>query len=279
MSGPRRLLSDLTYGWIRATGNAGGLRVLMYHRVTDAHPDERLCVRVRAFAEQMRLLRAEGYRTVSFEQAVAVAQGQWTAPERSIALTFDDGFEDNYQFAFPAMAEYDFTACFFLPSAFILSGASGHAAADRPMTWKQIHEIAAHGHEIGSHSVSHRKLTLLPLADAEWEVRTCKATIEQGVGKPVKFFCYPAGAYNPAIRNAVKAAGYAGACSVKPGPVRAGQDSFGLQRTEISGFDSLGDFRKKLAGAYDWMHAAVQFSQGLRKTRECANAMPMERSS
>ncbi len=276
MASARKLISGVAYRFIRMTGTErGALRMLMYHRVTDAHPDERLCVRVDAFAEHMRRLSADGWRTVSFADAIEMARGKKPIPEKSLAITFDDGFEDNYTYALPSLAQYGFKACFFVPSAFIESaGNTEHAPDDRPMTWEQLHELIQQGHEVGAHSVTHRKLTLMPHAEAEWEIKECKAIIENRLTLPVRWFCYPAGACNAAIRKAVARAGYEGACTVRPGANRPGRDVFALTRTEISGFDTVEDFSKKLAGAYDWMHAALQAFQRLRKPRECANAMP-----
>ena len=73
----RSALSDLTHAARRLTdGHDPGLRILTYHRVTDAHPRERLCVPVSRFEEQMRRLRERGYQTISLAQAVDWLTGQ-----------------------------------------------------------------------------------------------------------------------------------------------------------------------------------------------------------
>lgn len=268
-------LSSAVYQWLLLTRAADrGLRILMYHRVTDAHPDDRLCVPPHAFAAQMHALHAAGYRTVTFAQAIERLSGGSACPPKSVVLTFDDGFEDNFLHAAPALARHGFSGCFFVPSGFLAAGPGGYAPADRPMTWEQLRELASRGHEIGAHAVTHRKLTMLALDEARAEIRESKRTLEQQLGRPVEFFCYPAGDHNPAIRAAVQAAGYRGACTVAPGANAPGADRFALRRTEISAFDSPADFTKKLAGAYDWLHAAVQWTQRhTRAKRDCANAM------
>ncbi len=272
----RQTLSTLTYRALQLrlrNGQAQGLRILMYHRVTDAHPRDRLCVPVARFAQQMQCLHDAGYASVSFAQAVAwVSQGV-ALPPKAIAVTFDDGFEDNFLYAHPALARHGFTGCFFIPSGFITAGKTDAVRPeDWPMTWVQLRELVQRGHEIGAHSVSHRKLARLSPEQMQQEVQQSKAMLEQQLERPVDWFCYPAGDYNASVKAAVQAGGYHGACTVEPGANLPGGDPFALKRTEISAFDSLWDFEKKLAGAYDWMHAAMQAVQRIRPARECANA-------
>jgi len=179
-------------------------------------------------------------------------------PENVVVITFDDGYEDNFLNASPELARYGFTACFFVPSAFVNAPATRHPAEDRPMSWEQLRGLLAHGHEIGAHSVTHRHLTSLTPQDVAWEAAESKRVLEHHLQRPIDFFCYPAGQYNEPIRLAVKTSGYLGACTVEPGANIAGADPFALKRTEVSAFDSLWDLEKKLAGAYDWLHVAVQ---------------------
>ena len=261
----RGALSDASYRVLRLTnGRPHGLRILTYHRVTDAHPGDRLCVPVRRFEEQMRRLRDWGYRTISVADAVrwisSPAGNGHADMDRAVVLTFDDGYEDNYAHAYPAMAHHGFSAAFFVPSAFIAGGPHQFHAADRPMSWKQLQELLRQGHEIGAHSVTHRRLAHISPADVPAEVEDCKRSLEQGLQQPVDYFCYPAGDYNAQVRAAVAAAGYRGACTVEPGANHPGADPFTLKRTEISACDSLWDVEKKLAGAYDWLHRIWQTS-------------------
>ncbi len=269
----RGTLSDLTYRAIRLRNGAAHaqLRILMYHRVTDAHPSDRLCVPVARFDAQMRFLRERGYQAVSFAHAVRWVAGEEELTHPSVVITFDDGYEDNFLYAHPALRRQGFTGCFFVPSGFV--EAVDRAPEDRSMTWAQLHELLRAGHEIGAHSVTHRKLTMLDAAAMQAEVRLCKEALERGLGRAVELFCYPAGAYNAAVRRAVAESGYRAACTVAPGANRTGADPFTLRRTEISAFDSLWDLEKKLAGAYDWLHAAVQWMGRFASQRQCANAM------
>ena len=259
----RATLSTLSFYAMRLVGRRGepAWRMLTYHRVTDAHPDDRLCVPVERFAAQMRYLHQHEYRTIPFAEAVRWIVEGGTLPARAVVVTFDDGFEDNYLYAAPAMERFGFAGIFFVPTAFIESQAHAHHHLDdRPMTWTHLAELLARGHEIGGHSVSHRKLTRIDQDARLHEVQGCKRALERHLQRPIEFFCYPAGDCDESVKRLVQASGYRGACTVEPGANRRGDDPFALKRTEISGRDSLWDFEKKLAGAYDWLHVAVQLA-------------------
>jgi len=273
----RNALSEVSYRAIRLSGAThGGLRVLMYHRVSDQHAGDRMCVPVARFADQMQHLKERGFRSVSLAQVVEWLGGGAALHERSIAITFDDGYADNFLRAVPAMAQHGFTGAFFIPTGFTEGKkrpATDHAD-DQPMTWAQLRELLGSGHEIGAHSITHRKLTLISPVELLQEVRGSKEALEQHLPVRIDFFCYPAGAYNADVKRAVQAAGYHGAVTVAPGANRPGTDPFELLRTEVSAFDSMWDFEKKLAGAYDWMHTAVQSVTRLTKGKQQpSNAM------
>jgi peptidoglycan/xylan/chitin deacetylase (PgdA/CDA1 family) len=72
------------------------------------------------------------------------------------------------------------------------------------MTWSQVEEVARHGVEIGSHTVTHPRMTALTPAEIERELSASRAAIEQHTGKPVRSFAYPYGDINAAVCDAVR---------------------------------------------------------------------------
>src|SRR5262245_34796387 len=110
--------------------------------------------------------------------------------------------------------------------------------------------MLASGHAIGGHSRTHRELARLPAPEVRVEVEGSRADIRDQTGTPGRLFCYPRGSENAAVRRIVEEAGWEAACSVYPGANPAGVDLFLLRRTEVSGDDSLADFRLKLAGGF-----------------------------
>jgi len=228
-----------------------GARILCYHRVRDGAADY-LSVTTDRFRQQMRSLKDGGFQVVPLEE---ILSGK--ADGRSVAITFDDGWRDNFENAFPALKEFGLTATIFCIADRI----------DQPdyLTLTQARAMRQQGIELGSHTVSHPKLNSLDREGKKREILGSKKMLEEKLRGPVPFFCYPYGIYDNETLRAVREAGYLGACSNRPGVNRTVQkngrrgveDPFRLRRTEIAGSDTLEVFRLKLAGAYDELHALL----------------------
>ncbi|PYQ42802.1 MAG: polysaccharide deacetylase [Acidobacteria bacterium] len=256
----RRTIARLTRLTAPSTGVA--LRILTYHRVNDRHPHDRLTVSRSEFVAQMKELRAT--RTViPLEDALAGLRGEGPLGERRVAITFDDGYRDNFHCALPILGEFGFPATFFVATGFIGTPSTfdryrGCCEEDGMLDWAQVAEMHAHGHAIGGHGRDHLELAGLPAREAQEEIEGSRHDIEAGTGTRATLFCYPRGSETPGVRALVAGAGFVAACTVRPGSNSAGADLFGLRRTEISGDDDLADFRLKLDGAFDGWHRLVQ---------------------
>jgi peptidoglycan/xylan/chitin deacetylase (PgdA/CDA1 family) len=170
--------------------------VLTYHSldtsgsVISVHPD--------TFREQMEILVRRAAPVVPLEQICSTPGG--------VAITFDDGFQNFYDRAFPILAQYRLPA-----TVFVVSGYCGRSN-DWPtqsktgipilplMPWSQLREIAAAGISLGAHSVTHPYLSRLPLAEVEQEWDRCREEIEQRTGRPVTTAAYPYGDSNERVR-------------------------------------------------------------------------------
>ena len=231
---------------------AGGIRILCYHAINDAKPDY-MNVTPGAFAEQMAWLHGEGYRTVGLDSLFGASTA---GRDRAIILTFDDGYADNYEQAFPVMRRYGFTG-----TIFCVSSRVGQPLYLSPA---QIHEMQQAGFAFGSHTVSHPRLPQLPAADKRREFTESRKALEQLTGREVPWFCYPYGMYDAECFGLLAEAGYKGAVCNAPGANHPGSipDPYALRRTEIGGFDTLEDFRLKTAGAFDWLHTVLHTLRG-----------------
>ena len=190
-----------------------------------------------------------------------------------IAITFDDGYADNVRCAWPILRSYRFPTTIFVSAGLI--GTDQPVPAERPgatparlMTWDELKALSQDGVAIGSHAMTHQRLTRMPLAQARAEIAESKTLLEARLGVPVDWFCYPSGAHSVDLVRIVQRAGYHGACSVRPGANTTRTHRFALRRTEVSGEDTLAAFQKKLAGAYDGWHAAGQAVQRWRRRLE-----------
>ena len=245
-------------------------RILMYHRVDEVHGD-RLVVTPDHFRAQLEWLRRHQIRVVDLDTLVESLKH----PDRAnnqLAITFDDGYEDNARFAWPILRSYRYPATIFVSVGLI--GTETPIPAERPgatrarlMTWAQVKAMADDGIAIGSHGMTHQRLTRLAPAAARAEITESKRVLEEQLGRPAEWFCYPSGSYSQDLVRTVQWAGYHGACSVRPGANTPRTHRFALRRTEISGDDTLAVFERKLAGAYDGWHTLVQAYQHWQKHR------------
>jgi peptidoglycan/xylan/chitin deacetylase (PgdA/CDA1 family) len=256
-----RILARESLGTLRLLkpGPSGSARIIYYHRISD--DDHRSCVAPAAFSAQMRLLRAEAFRVVPLRDLRAHLDKGLPFPDRTVAVTFDDGFADNYSAAFPVLQHEGIPATIFLTAAFI-DGPELPVLRDRsgvpPLRWAQVREMARHGIAFGGHTLTHPELPSLSDEELRHEVQGARELIEDRLGTTVDTFCYPRGKFDTRVKAAVRDAGYVLACTTLPGCVTPKTHPFSLRRTFIARDDSARDFAHKLAGTFDLLHAARQ---------------------
>ena len=235
----------------------GTARVLYYHRVEDE--EHRSCVRPAAFAEQMRHLRTEGYHLLALNDVRRHLDEGLAFPERSVVVTFDDGFADNYHNAFPVLQRESIPMTLFLTSQFI-GGPELPVLRDRsgvpPLDWEQVAEMARHGIELGAHTQTHPDLTTLDDQTLRREITECRDEIEAHTSVRVRTFCYPRGYFDQRVQDAVRDAGYDLACTTQEGSVTPDAHPLTLRRTFVANDDTMRDFRHKLEGSFDLLHEA-----------------------
>lgn len=233
------------------------IRILMYHRVNPDKdlPDMHIPVTPGAFRDQMGWLAQNGWRVISLSEAVRqIKNGKIKIP-RQVAITFDDGFRDNYHQAFPVLAHWGFPATIFL--------IAGRIGKDPDyIDFFQAREMQEHGIEFGSHTVTHPDLTAVPELQAQQEIGWSKALLEESLGT-IDMFAYPGGRFNTRHCRIARQAGYKAAVTIAPGGNSRGEDMFMLKRTEIARPDTRYDFKNKLYGGFDWRHRYIQKKQGL----------------
>lgn len=210
--------TKLYYSALRdhATLFSQGLPILTYHKVGTRPRGVKwrsLFVSPRLFARQMDELAAAGFSTALLGD-VRPAAGN---PGRKFTITFDDGYVDVLTHAAPVLARHRFTAIQFIVAGEIGGSnswdvAEGERAAPL-MDAAQIADWLAAGHEIGSHTVSHPRLTQISTERQREEIFASKHRLEDRFGRPVRHFCHPYGDWNEAVRDLVVEAGYETACT------------------------------------------------------------------
>ncbi|MGQ9682803.1 MAG: polysaccharide deacetylase family protein [Anaerolineae bacterium] len=220
--------------------------ILMYHYVSDTPPGadiyrRDLTVSVAAFEAQLAYLRAEGYNSITLaELAQHLAEGR-PLPEKPIVLTFDDGYEDAFLYAFPLLRQYGFRGTFFVITQYLDQGLPGY------LSWEQAALMLANGMEIESHSVSHPDLRKLTQVELEQEIAGSRRSIEEHLNVPARFFCYPSGRYDKRVMAALRAAGYWGATTTAGGIVQTTGELFELKRVRVHGSGDVSHLHETLA--------------------------------
>ena len=216
-----------------------GVPILMYHYVrVNPNPKDRagfvLSVTPADFAQQMALLDASGFHTVTMAQVREYILHGTPLPPKPIALTFDDGYDDAYTAALPVLEQHHQKATFFIISGFI--------GRTHYMTWSQVEALDRAGMEIGSHTVHHPSLPHLGLSALRFELDTSRSDLEAHVGHSVVDFCYPGGELNQTVVNEVARTGYLSATTTKSGVARRGDNPLELPRLRIWGGMTLRQF-------------------------------------
>lgn len=203
-------------------GRAPWVPILLYHRVVPTlprHDPARNCVSSAAFAGHLRWLARRGYRSLALADVDAYLAGGAVPPRRAVAITFDDGYEDNYTHAWPLLRRYGFAATVFL----IADAVGGDNGFDRdvagyePATMLsagQIREMRRSGIVFGSHGRAHRApLTALNDRALDRELVSSRRALEGLLDAPVDYFAYPYSKVDARIEAAVARAGYRLACA------------------------------------------------------------------
>ncbi|MFX0205354.1 MAG: polysaccharide deacetylase family protein [Candidatus Hodarchaeota archaeon] len=205
--------------------------ILMYHNIHPA-PDSLYTMPLAVFESQMSFLKENKYKTISLSQVIKLNK----LNHNYILLTFDDGYIENYMYAFPILIRHGFHATFFVITNKI----------DTPgyMSWKHLDELANNGMEIGSHTLSHRALRTLDRISVLEELRISKSLIEAQLNRQVPFLSFPHGSFNRQILALAKEAGYMGCCTSRFGYYRSNIDPYKINRINIKGTYDLSIFRK-----------------------------------
>jgi len=234
--------------------------ILTYHHVAHApqgHPGSNLFVGPGDFQAQMEFLKNKGYSVVTLDRIRSLCLGETSLPKRSVAITFDDGFEDNYQYGFPILKKLGFAATVFVIADRIRPGTDQDRASgntDRYLSLAQIREMAGEGIAIGSHSTTHTRLGRMSLEEATGEIVGSKKTLEDLLNFPVRWFCYPYGSFNHRIAEKVREAGYAGAASVIRDNRILPSQLYYLPRVMVMPHISLFHFQYYFSGLYHTIH-------------------------
>jgi peptidoglycan/xylan/chitin deacetylase (PgdA/CDA1 family) len=216
----------------------------MYHHVGPLPPNpdvyrRDLTVSAEVFEGTLKRLAEEGVETATMADLFEHFAGGTALPRKSAILTFDDGYDDNYEHAFRLLKQYDMVGTFFVTTDFV----------ERPgyLTWAQIAEMADAGMEIAAHSSNHADFTALGPNELRRQLLEPKRLLEECTGQKIRFLAYPAGKYNAAVMAATRAAGYEAAVTVLHGMRHVPSNAFELRRVRARGADTIAQIVTRMA--------------------------------
>ena len=206
---------------------ARGLPIFTYHKISKPPKrttDPFLYVTAEKFDQELGALRAAGYQSGSLDQLPSPGD----STSQFAIITFDDAFANVLKNALEPLRRHRFSAI-----QFVVAGRLGQIndwdldkgdLSENLMDETQIREWLAAGHDLGSHSMTHRNLRHLNAGDLREEIFGSKKALEDKFGRAIRHFCYPYGSYNDAVKDLVRQAGYQTASTVK----------FGVNNSKVS---------------------------------------------
>ena len=211
------------------------LPILMYHYVRTVSQSDRvgwtLSVSPSDFRKQVTWLSEHGYTTITMRDADLILAGQKKAPERGVALTFDDGYRDFYTTAAPILRSAGFTATNYVPTQLV--GGSNY------MSWPEIQDLDAEGFEMAAHSQFHTDVSKVNLDRARVEIFGSKADLESHLGHPVVDWAFPYGGFDLPTIELLREAGFWSATTTQPGSWHDARHLLYLTRVRMGGTADL----------------------------------------
>jgi len=224
--------------------------ILAYHHF--GYVKQSLYVTPENFDKQMHYMKNKGYNVISLGELVEGIKQQKKFAQKTVVITIDDGYKDNFTYAYPVLKKYGFPATIFVVSDYI-------GVKEDFMNWDQASQMLNSGISFGGHTRNHAYLPSVKDRDVLWEeIAGCKDIIEKHIKAPVDYFCYPIGGFAEETKIFIRKAGYKGACTTNRGFDRFNRsDVYELNRVKVTNSDMNAPFSfwAKVSGYYNLFRA------------------------
>jgi peptidoglycan/xylan/chitin deacetylase (PgdA/CDA1 family) len=219
----------------------GAAVVVAFHRVQETvDADDGLTISVRLFERHCRFFKKH-FRIVPLRDIAEKLQ-RGEPLRRELAITFDDGYRDNFEHAAPVLERLSLPATFFLVTQWmgtdVVPWWDGERGVRHPwMTWDQVRELHRKGFDLGAHTRTHADLGTISGTEAQREIFGSRRDLEREIGASADLFAYPYGRLDQiteANRALVRDAGFLCCCSCAGGINTAGTSPYHIQRVPIT---------------------------------------------
>ncbi|WP_242953964.1 polysaccharide deacetylase family protein [Clostridium felsineum] len=213
--------------------------VLMYHEIDDSKGINLMKVNKEAFKQQMKYLKDNKYNTLTIDEFYDCIVNNKKVPSKSVLITFDDGYEDDYKNVYPILKKYNFHATMFIITGYLDKGTVY-------LKSNEVKEMSDNGIDIEGHTVSHPYLDKLTYNNQLKQLEESKIKLENVCKKTVRFIAYPYGAYNKDTINAEKKLGYIMGFTTNGKWANLSKGVYALNRIYIFPQYDLNNFKERL---------------------------------
>ncbi len=224
--------------------------VLAYHQVDVEFELGVNSISPRAFESQIRFIVEQGYTAITPNRLIQAITSYSALPRCSILITFDDGYESFYTYAYPILKRYGLTATVFMLAGYIgqFNGWDVRRSFKRPkhLSSDQIQTLFKNGIGFGSHGLHHRFLTHCSRLEVKAELEESKSRLENLLQHPIQSFAYPYGSVDSETTDMVQSAGYRIAFSLNPCKESSADAMYRFPRMGIYQCDTFQSFQAKL---------------------------------
>lgn len=249
--------------------------VLCYHRVLPRAGGARrlpdYAVTPEQFAEQMAVLAADGFTSLTLAEFQEAARGTRDLPERAVLITFDDGYADNYFVAWPIAQKFGLKINLFvctglvaeesLPAFEKFSDCEQTSREEfpefwQPLSWKQISEMTSAGVGLGFHSHNHKNVARMPTDDLVADINRGASLLHSQLALQPNAFAFPYGHYGSYSNEAIsllQLRGFEMFFTTELGRTPLKRSTGVFSRIVVHAEDDTSTFRRKLHGGYDWI--------------------------
>lgn len=228
--------------------------ILMYHSV--GNNGVLFTVTTEDLEKQLAFLKIKNYNVIRLADLIENLRNKNKIPPKTVVLTFDDAYRDNYFNAFPLLKKYNLPATVFIPTAYVGKEMLNSEGKTIPvMSWQEAKEMEESGLvDFASHSHSHPMMNKIVFEKFVDEVKISENLLSQNLKQPVKIFSFPKGKFKLEHTDYLKEQGYLGAVTVREGLVGPNDDPFTLKRNFIFSKGGFSQFKGKLGRSVEIMN-------------------------
>ena len=245
--------------------------ILTYHGISDR--EAKNCVPVERFILHLEFI-SQAFSIIKLSTLFTLIKKEPENAKNYVAITFDDAYQNVYQYAYPELKKRNIPAALFVPAGLV--GRYNCWDYDQNqnypylkiMNWEELKSIDSNLIEIGSHGFSHRRMSSLRENDLRTEVVKSKEILESELNRKIDTFAYPYGQISSFDNKTIyflKESGYGFALTSHFGRKNTPNDPYRLKRISIWDSDTVDDLRAKLAGYYDWLASKEKLAFFIRK--------------